>query len=75
LVLPPDQPDEPARVPERWYQRSAFRSWWKATAALLGTGLGGGMTWRATFISIGIGTLAASSDIFLGGEVPTRAAP
>lgn len=45
------------------HRRSAFKAWWKASAAMVAAALMQQVSWKAAGISIGVGFLTSSWEI------------
>lgn len=48
------------------HRRSAFKTFWKASTAMIAAALMQQVSWRAAWISIGVGFLTSSWEIVFG---------
>lgn len=64
-----------AVVPTPFRKNTAFKAWWKASAASITLPAAGQMTWKAWALSVGVAFVVSSWEILFGTEESWREAP
>lgn len=64
-----------AVVPTPFRKNTAFKAWWKASAASITLPAAEQMTWKAWALSVGVAFVVSSWEILFGTEESWREAP